>query len=167
VIRRHKKQRGQKRKLAQLLKNIENIEAYSKTGERYEHFLVPCFQGFINSKKTNIRIKREFCKKWIESTEKIIQEKPSTLAFCKVVCLICIPSLWDSQIIIFYKKEYYDSFWKREGPEQVWERIPNSSSFVDEHGIKTHLNEVGYLETIEDEDISTRSTLWFYGEIDG
>ncbi len=61
--------------------------------------------------KTSGKIKTAFCKKWLEKTEEIIGNKPKDLPFCKVVAAITYPDVRESQIIIFYDEEYYNSFW--------------------------------------------------------
>ena len=42
--------------------------------------------------------------------KKFIEEKPQDLKFCKIVALLSIPNLWSSEIIIFFDKSYYESF---------------------------------------------------------
>lgn len=164
------KQRGQKRKLKNLIKNIAEIEPYQDTHSAYEHYHVPCGR-FISSSKTNGKIKTAFCRAWLEKTAEIINNKPSNLNFCKIVALIDETDLWDSQIIIFYNKEYYDGFFSRNDEYQKWTIVndPNKS-LVKTRNIKTELKEVCYLETILDEDYDgnsfyRKSKLWFYGEI--
>jgi len=161
-----KKQRGQKRKLGALLKYIDEFEAYKNIDEKYEHFHVPCSCDFINSKKTSSKVKTAFCKKWLKATERFIKRKPSKLPFCKVVSLISIHDLWGSQIKIFYDEDYYNTFWDRKTPEQLWEQITDKNlSFIRERGITTHLTEIGYRETLKDEDYTYKGVLWFYGEL--
>ena len=161
----YKKQRGQKRKVKALIDNIHLIVPFKDTDVRYEHFHVPGGQ-FISSPKTSAKVKTAFCKVWLQKTEEIIKQKPITLPFCKVVAIIDEGDLWESQIVIFYDKNYYESFWTRNTPEQSWTLIENrAKSFVGQRNIETKLNEIGYLETISEVDFNKKSTLWFYGEI--
>jgi len=155
-------QRGQRRKLSALLKHIDSFNAFQNIDESFEHFHVPCANFFIESHKTNSKIKTAFCKKWIETTEKFIKQKPTDLPFCKVVCVLCVPYFWDSQIIIFYDENYYSSFWDRKTPEQTWAQIEDARiSFTRERGIVTSLKEIGYIEEIKD---CPKRNLWYYGE---
>lgn len=161
-----KKQRGQKRKLSSLLKNIDSFKAFKCSQKIYEHFHVPCSLEFIESPKTSEKVRTIFCQKWIETTEQLIKQKPSELSFCKVVSLLSVPNYWSSQIIIFYDEEYYNTFWDRKTSEQLWEKITDKNlSFVHEKGIKTSLKEIGYIETMEEDDYICKSVLWFYGEL--
>ncbi|RHS51998.1 DUF3916 domain-containing protein [Clostridium sp. AM46-21] len=109
-------------------------------------------------------MKTAFCKKWLEKTEEIIGNKPKDLPFCKVVAAITYPDVRESQIIIFYDEEYYNSFWDRKGPYQIWTRVDDKRSFAKERGIMTKLPEIGYIEELNDEDYYTKSNIWFYGE---
>lgn len=161
-----KKQRGQWRKLNTLIKNIDAFVPFKWTNESYEHFHVSS-SPFISQLKTSGKVKTAFCEKWLETAEKFIEQKPAELPFCKVVCVIDAYDLWSSQIIIFYSKDYYDSFWDRQGPEQKWECIDDKSiSFVKSRSIKTNLMEKGYYETICEDDFCRKSILWFYGELE-
>ena len=161
----YKKERGQNRKLKTLTENIHLIASFENTDIRYEHFHVPS-GSFISSPKTRGKVKTAFCKVWLQKAEEILKQKPSGLTFCKVVAIIDEGDLWASQIVIFYDKKYYESFWKRNTPEQTWTLIDDpTKSFIEKRNIKTQLNEIGYLETISEIDFNKKSVLWFYGEI--
>ncbi|MBO5559627.1 MULTISPECIES: DUF3916 domain-containing protein [Ruminococcus] len=162
------KSRGQRRKFKRLLENIAEIEPYQDIDEinewGFEHFHVPG-SVWLDMPKTSSKIKTLFCKAWIRKTEEILKAKPDGLKFCKVVCFLCIPDLFCSQIIIFYGRKYYDSFWDRHNEYQDWSRITNGSSLAKERNIHTDLKEAGFKETIHDEDETYNSYLWFYGEL--
>ena len=161
----YKKQRGQRRKLNTLLRNIYQIQPFQNTDCQYEHFHVPCSQ-FISSPKTYGMIKTKFCKAWLAKTAEIMEQKPNHLPFCKVVAVIDEFDLWESQIIIFYDKKYYNSFWSRTSGEQTWKPIEKQShSFIQERHIESSLKEKGYLEIIDDFECSRKTTLWFYGDV--
>lgn len=162
---RYKKQRGQKRKLRVLLNNLNQISPFQNTDYKYEHFHVP-FSQFISSPKTSGKIKTAFCKAWIDKTAEIIEHKPNCLPFCKIVAVIDEPNFGDSQIIIFYDESYYNSFWLRNSNEQTWNPISNQDkSFIQDRHIVSGLKEKGYYETIIDEDFTSKTTLWFYGDV--
>lgn len=159
----NKKVRGQKRKLNNLLRNIDGITpSFSFIGE-CEHFHVPC-GWWISEPKTSSKIETEFCKKWIEKARKIIDSKPQDQRFCKVVANIATPYFGSSQIIIFYDEHYYNTFFDRKGDYQVWIPVENYS-FVGSRGIDTDLNEKGYLEILHEDDYTSKCEIWFYGEI--
>lgn len=161
-----KKQRGQKRRLNRMLRHIDEFVPFRDMDIEFEHFHVPC-TPFIEATKTAGSVKTAFCRKWLEKTEDFIAQKPLNIPFCKVVAVISEPNFWSSQIIIFYSEEYYNTFWKRDGPYQKWEFIDDKTkSFVTPRNIKTDLVEKGYYEVyIDDEDVYKPHTLWFYGEL--
>lgn len=161
----YKKQRGQRRKIKNLLFNIEQITPFADTSDRYEHFHVPSDQ-FISSPKTSGKIKTVFCKAWLQKTTETLAQKPKTIPFCKVVAVIDESNLWESQIIIFYDEDYYNSFWARSSAKQTWLPIDSDTrSFAKERNIKISLKEKGYVEILSDEDVQRKSVLWFYGDI--
>lgn len=161
----NKKQRGQRRRFQALAERIHSIRdsAFADSSCSYECFPVPS-SPFIQARKTDGKIKTAFCREWIRETEKIIERKPKALDFCKVVCMLSLPNLWKSQIIIFYSKEYYDSFVFRANGEQVW-TLCDEDSLCAARNIATNLPECLYRETIFDENEAFHSDLWFYGDI--
>lgn len=159
-----KKQRGQIAKLKRMCHAIDRFKPFTQTQRIYEHFHVPgCL--FIEHPKTREHIKNKFCQKWIATTKHFIENKPEDIGFCKVVCLICYPSYWSSQIIIFYDEKYYKDFWNRNSEFQKWEKITNGQSFSKKHCLHTELKEQGYKETIADNEFYSESEIWVYGEI--
>lgn len=161
-----KKSRGQERRFKALCRRIDEFVPYTETDRRYEHFHVPC-DGFIEHPKTSSKIKTAFCRKWLEITQKFISEKPEGLDFCRVATAIYPEHLWDSQIIIFYDREYYDWFFTRNDiPNETWNPIKDSArSFANDRNIKTSLPERGYTHGYTEDDTYAEDNLWFYGEI--
>ncbi|MBO0459790.1 DUF3916 domain-containing protein [Enterococcus hulanensis] len=158
-----KKQRGQSRKLKTLLSYINEFTPFLEIDDQYEHFHVPS-DPFIEHPKTKGKIKTEFCRAWLNTTERFIRQKPAEFPFCKVVAVISVPYYWNSQIIIFYDEDYYDRFWDRTGPEQFWTKVDQEYSFCKERGIETAMREICYREKIVDDEIFVND-LWFYGEL--
>ena len=111
-------------------------------------------------------IKTKFCKAWLAKTAEIMEQKPNHLPFCKVVAVIDEFNLWNSQIIVFYDRNYYESFWKRTSGVQIWQPIDmQGKSFTQQRNISSRLNEKCYLEIISDADYSHKTRLWFYGDV--
>lgn len=161
---RKKKQRGQSRKLKAMFRYIDDFQPFVHTDKKFEHFHVPS-GTWIDSPRTSGNIKTEFCRKWLAKTEEFILQKPKDIPFCKVVAEICVPYFWNSQIMIFYDADYYNSFWDRTGPYQFWTPMESAHSFCRERGISTSLREKGYHEKlIEDADTVFEDDVWLYGE---
>lgn len=124
-----KKQRGQYRKLRSMFENIDRFVPFERTDKEYEVFRVPS-DMFIEHDCTSGKIKTEFCRKWLETTERFIAHKPADITFCKITAVLSVPNLWCSQITIFYDEKYWSTFWKRKGPYQYWTQISDNVSFV-------------------------------------
>ena len=90
-----KKQRGQHRKLRAMFSYIDQFIPFVRTNQGYEHFHVPS-DMFIESNKTRGRIKTEFCRKWLKTTEEFISQKPTDVPFCKVIAFLSVPHYWSS-----------------------------------------------------------------------
>ncbi len=162
---RFKKERGQKRRLKTLCYNINQIRPFLNTTSGFECFPVPC-NRFISSPKTSGKTKSAFVKAWLDKTVDIIEEKPCSLPFCKVVAVINESDLWASQIIIFYDENYYNSFWLRESKCQTWTPITQKGlSFIQKRNIGSRLKEKGYYEKTDDSGSIRQDRLWFYGDI--
>lgn len=159
-----KKQRGQRRKLKAMFRHIDKFVPFSQTAQVYEHFHVPS-STFIESSQTSGKVKTEFCRKWLDTTQKLIVQKPVEKNFCKIVAVIPVPNYWSSQIIVFYDECYYNSFWDRTGSYQVWKLERENKSFCKERNIITPLQEICYHETLTDNDEVFKCDLWFYGDI--
>ena len=72
----------------------------------------------------------------------------------------------NSRIIFFYDEEYYNNFWKRNDSYQTWEKIDSKNSLKQKLNIQTNLKEIGFKETINDEDFKYETELWVYGDIE-
>lgn len=99
-----KKVRGMKRKTRTM---IQRIEEHTKTFpsafyyDEYWYMPLPVSQAFINSCKTPRKVKRLCIQTLLNQTNHLIKIKPIDTHTYRVVVLISIESLWDSQIIIF------------------------------------------------------------------
>lgn len=159
-----KKQRGQRRKLKAMFKYMDQFVPFSETDQAYEHFHVPG-DLFIESNRTSGRIKTQFCRKWLKTTEEIVARKPADIPFCRVVAVLAVPCYWSSQIIIFYDESYFQVFWKRTGPEQFWIPIRQGKSFCESRNIVTALSEICCHEKMISGDDIVETDLWFYGDV--
>ncbi len=155
-----KKQRGVYRKLNLLLKKIDLFEPVKKDNI-YEEFVVPG-NNFLDV--SPISIKRKFIIKWLEITEKFINNKDNK-RFCRIVGMIETKEISNSRIILFYDEEYYNNFWKREDSYQIWKRLDSKKSLKQRLNIQTNLKEIGFKETLNDDDFKYETELWFYGEL--
>lgn len=159
-----KKQRGQYRKLRSMFRKIDEFTPFKRTDREFEAFNVPS-DMFIEHKHTSGKIKTEFCRKWLKTTELFLAQKPKDIPFCKIAAILSVPNLWCSEIIIFYDESYWSEFFIRTGSEQYWTQIPDNISFSKKRNIKTQLSEQGYYEKLIDEVYIYENEIWVYGEL--
>lgn len=148
------------RKLNVLFDKIDLFEPVMKDNV-YEEFVVPS-NNFLDESPNSI--KRKFILKWLEITEKFIKHKDNN-KFCKIVGMIVTNGISCSRIILFFDEEYYNNFWKRENSYQTWKRLDSEKSLKQRLNIQTNLKEIGFKETLNDDDFKYETELWFYGEL--
>lgn len=158
-----KKQRGQKRKLKRMFTIIDQWTPNWDSEEPYEHFHVPS-DAFIQSKKTSNRNKKRFCEKWLATAETWSKQRADSLASCRVVAMLAIPNLWDSELILFYDEATAFAFFHRNSKEERWIPI-HKESLVKRMGIATNLPELGIKCVYGEEDLKESNVLWFYGDV--
>ena len=164
-----KKIRGNKRKLNAFKRHLTEAvsefpsEDYEACG--YWHMHMPCSQSWIDQNTFSTRQRKECILAILEATEHLISIKRNRKN-TRVVCSISWPSLWDSQIIVFFGSDYYDRFFDRRSPEQEWTEKPAGwllKTF--DLNIPESMTERVYLERIRDEDFESETTLVFVGEL--
>lgn len=134
----------------------------------YWHMHLPFSQIFIDSSKTPSQVRRLCIQTLIDSVKHLIEIKPKLNIPTRVVAAINLPSLWHSQIIIFFSEDYFSSFFNRNNDYQKWIPLPDKRSIIQEWNLKIPdtFKVKGYKEEINDEDYKATSELWYIGEID-
>src|SRR5690606_11632319 len=100
---REKKIRGIKRKMENMVNRIEKNTMTFPT-EFYNgnwHMHLPVGQGYISSDKTPRKVKRLCIQTLVDRAEYLKGLQPHDDEKYRVAVLITLPSLWNSQIIIF------------------------------------------------------------------
>ncbi len=131
------------------------------------HLHLPVSQSFIDSSRTPSDVRKLCMQTLIDRTKHLIDIKPALDVKTRVVALISLPELWESQIIVFFGEDYFGGFFDRDDEEQRWTLLPFERSILKELDLKMPggLTEIGYLEEINDEDGEAISELWFIGEL--
>ena len=80
----------------------ETINIPSNFHNGYWYLPLPVAQSFISSSKTPTAIKRKNMQKLLDRAEHLISRKPKSHLRLRVVVAIDSPSLWNSQIIVFF-----------------------------------------------------------------
>ena len=166
---REKKIRGMKRKTANMVRRIEeNAAAFPEEFKNgYWHLPLPVGQGFIDSGKTSSGIRRLCMQKLLDSASHLMEIKPVGNETYRVVAMISLPCLWNSQLIVFKGDEHFVGFFDRENDYQTW--IPLSDS---EHAQMTwelfrpsRFQSMGYREISKQEQACYEREIWFFGDL--
>ncbi|TXR69418.1 DUF3916 domain-containing protein [Bacillus sp. AY18-3] len=167
---REKKIRGMKRKTNTMIKRIEE---HTKTfpsafyNDEYCYMPLPVSHAFIDSYKTPRKVKRSCIQTLLNQANHLIKIKPSDTRTYRVVVLISIESLWDSQIIIFKNEGYFHNFFNRNSEFQKWIPLSNESDFWKTWGISIcpTVQTLHFQEVIYNEDTIDEKEIWFVGEL--
>ncbi|RHW36095.1 DUF3916 domain-containing protein [Neobacillus notoginsengisoli] len=129
---------------------------------------LPVSQAFINSSKLPLGIKRLCVQTLIDRTIHLIEKKPHSNDFLRVIAAIQLPSLWNSQIIIFKGESYYKEFFQRDNKYYNWTPLSNNRNLIRELGvdIPKDIKIRGVKEIIDDEDGYFENEIWFIGELE-
>ena len=85
----------------------------------------------------------------------------------RVVVALNAGEFWLSQIIVFFGDAYYDRFFERNSPSQMWTPLAPSRSLAREWNLKLpdDFAQRGVREILDDADLYAESELWFFGQI--
>ena len=111
-----KKIRGMKRKTNAMIKQIEeHTKTFPSTfyNDEYWYMPLPVSQAFIDLCKTPRKVKRLCIQTLLNQANHLIKIKPSDTHTYRVVTLISIENLWESQIIVFKNDDYFHNFFNR------------------------------------------------------
>lgn len=133
----------------------------------YWHMHLPVGQGFISSDKTPRKIKRLCIQTLLNRAEYLKGLQPQDEEKYRVVVLITLPSLWNSQIIIFQGEDYFKDFFNRDSDYYKWIPLSDNRNIQTEWMLANPANFAisGFKEVIDDEDGYYESEMWFIGEV--
>ncbi|WP_409294111.1 DUF3916 domain-containing protein [Peribacillus sp. SCS-26] len=161
---REKKVRGINRKSKDMVRHIKEntLDFPMDFFNDYWHMHLPASQGFVDSSKTPFKVRKLCVQTLLERADHLKGIKPDDQENYRVVTAINLPSLWDSQIIIFRGKSYFDTFFERDETHQKWLRFSEERNIQEEWGVivPDDMQVWGFKEYITDED-----EFYYEGEI--
>ncbi|MEC2664810.1 DUF3916 domain-containing protein, partial [Bacillus cereus] len=113
------------------------------------------------------KVKRLCIQTLLNQANHLINIKPRDTHTYRVVVLISINNLWDSQIIIFKNEDYFHNFFNRDSEFQKWILLSNEIDFWETweisvcHSFKT----LHFQEIIYDADECYEKEITFIGEL--
>ncbi len=96
---------------------IKRIEEHTKTfpsifhNDEYWYIPLPVSQAFIDSRKTPRKVKRLCIQTLLNQANQLVKMNDTNTY--RVVVMISIADLWNSQIIIFKNNDYFHTFFNR------------------------------------------------------
>ncbi|MBS9802166.1 DUF3916 domain-containing protein [Bacillus cereus] len=167
---REKKIRGMKRKTNTMIKRIEeHTKTFPSTfyNDEYWYMPLPVSQAFIDSRKTPRKVKRLCIQTLLNQANHLINMKPSDTYTYRVVVLISINNLCDSQIIIFKNEDYFHNFFNRNSEFQKWILLSNEIDFWETWKISVYhsFQTLRFQEIIYDLDECYEKEILFIGEL--
>lgn len=105
-----KKVRGARRKYNVFISRLSNHTEYFPDNIEldYWHIHMPCSDMLLNSPESPSYVKLGCVNNIIKITKHLINTKPKSMEYTRVVGVIDLHNLWGSQIIIFNNLEYYN-----------------------------------------------------------
>lgn len=147
-------------KKIQLLKTFfPQIE--DSRNKKYWDWKLPISKFLITGKKQKKQILNELFKGLL-----FLQNNKKENIFLKIIVIFYLNDTFSSEITVFFDEEYYNNFFIRNDENQKWIILPKSRSLLKEWRINCNLNEIGFLEEINDEDYSSKDELWMYGDVE-
>ncbi|AIY04973.1 hypothetical protein Plano_1008 [Planococcus sp. PAMC 21323] len=166
---REKKIRGIKRKTENMVNRIEEntLEFPTEFYNGYWHMHLPVGQGFISSDKTPRKAKRLCIQTLVDRAEYLKGLQPHDEEKYRVTVFITLPSLWNSQIIIFKGEDYFKDFFNRDSDYYKWIPLSDNRNIQTdwELAVPDDFAISGFKEVIDDEDGYYESEIWFIEEI--
>ncbi len=172
VYRPNQKVRNPQRHIRSLKKWTSQFEGNYPTeqlGAPYQRWKIPVLDRFIQGRTTTPEIQKECVWQMIQALEHLVAARPAGIA-SRVVVLITLPNLFDTEIRIFQSPEYMDSFYKnaddigrlipveKSEESQIDQLVPFFPLFMQRKGYKVITANEGATGSIHTKE------LWVLGE---
>ena len=163
------KQRGLRRKCRNMVRRITEQTAtfpQPHQGASFWHLHLPVARDFISSGATPFKVRSLCAQTLINRAHHLAALAPSD-GETRVVTAVTPQDLWDSQIIVFFGSEYFDTFFTRDSPDQKWTPLDLNRGLQRRWNLELPANfrERGYQEELNMEDFRFQQELWFIGQL--
>lgn len=157
-----RKIRGKKRRLKTLVRRIAQVGRRFPEPHRassFWHFHLPLHEDFLD--RLSMKYKRLSAQMLMDVAHQLACN-PKRSSQARVVVALTWPQLRNSQIIVFFDQEYFETFFERNMREKL--RAPLQPSLAQQIrlSIPNTWNEQGVLAKSDDEDECFSRELWFY-----
>jgi len=144
---------------------VEPIE--QPPGRGYWHAHLPIRRSFIHSVGLPWSVRRLCIQSLLDAALQLQLAQVSRGTSCRVVAAIDLPSLADSQLIVFFGDEQLFRFFQRQSPDQTWVALPRHRSLEREWKLRRPKGflEWGFEETLDEDGMPQVSEVWFFGNV--
>ncbi|KAB2864007.1 MAG: DUF3916 domain-containing protein [Exiguobacterium chiriqhucha] len=159
-MKRRAKVRGVRRRLKRLRMYVdEQTHSFPTTfHDGYWHNKIPIDQPFLLSVEENSRIQKAIIEAMVEGSSRLVRLREEERF--RVVVLIDLPSLWQSELLVFESDARLKAFMDRDNSEQVWTRLPNDHVFRQRLNLSADIEVHRFHELIQDEDYMRSGEVW-------
>ena len=160
---RHRKVRGLKRKLSRLQRNIqENHEDLpTEFHNGYWYAKIPVGQTFLMDTQHNAKIKQSLIHILLDEAKRLAKRRVDERM--RVVVLLDLPTLWNSELLVFQDEEVLQTFMRRDSSHQKWIPIPHEKMSLNKWVIRSDrdIRVYGFKEWLFEEDEEDREWWMF------
>ena len=158
---RHRKVRGLKRKLSRLQRNMQENHHGLPTEfhDGYWYAKIPVGQTFLVDIQHNAQIKQAIIHILLDEAKRLVELRVDERM--RVVVLIDLPTLWNSELLVFQDEEGLQTFIRRDSSYQKWIPIPHEETFLNKWVIRSDrdIHVYGFMEWLFEEEDEGRE-LW-------
>ncbi|TCI43469.1 MULTISPECIES: DUF3916 domain-containing protein [unclassified Exiguobacterium] len=159
-MKRRAKVRGVRRRLKRLRMYVdEQTHSFPTTfHDGYWHNKIPIDQPFLLSVQENSRIQYAVIEAMMEGASRLVRLREEERN--RVVVLLDLPTLWQSELLVFENDARLKVFMKRDSPDQTWTPLPLDDVFQQKLVASADVEVHRFHERIQDEDDIYTGEVW-------
>ncbi|WP_141737208.1 DUF3916 domain-containing protein [Exiguobacterium aurantiacum] len=159
-MRRRAKVRGVRRRLKRLRMYVdEQTHSFPTTfHDGYWHNKIPIDQPFLLSVQENSRIQYAVIEAMMEGPSRLVRLREEERN--RVVVLLDLPTIWQSELLVFENDARLKVFMKRDSPDQTWTPLPLDDVFQQKLVASADVEVHRFHERIQDEDDIYTGEVW-------
>ncbi|WP_214792085.1 MULTISPECIES: DUF3916 domain-containing protein [unclassified Exiguobacterium] len=159
-MKRRAKVRGVRRRLKRLRMYVdEQTHSFPTTfHDGYWHNKIPIDQPFLLSVEENSRIQKAIIEAMVEGSSRLVRLREEERF--RVVVLIDLPSLWQSELLVFENDARLKAFMERNTSEQTWTPLSKDYILLQRLNLPEDVDVHRFHELIQDEDYMRSGEVW-------
>ncbi len=123
----------------------------------YWHNKIPIDQSFLLSVQENSRIQYAVIEAMMEGASRLVRLREEER---NRVVLLDLPTLWQSELLVFENDARLKTFMERDSPEQTWTPLPLDDVFQQKLVASADVEVHRFHELIQDEDYMHSGEVW-------